>query len=289
MLGAIVGDVLGSSYEFEEMKFDWVLPHNENLKDIPLFNDDDQFTDDTVLSLAVADWLLHDIQKDYYDDEKLKIALGKRMVWWTQFYREREIAYGLSYLDFFYRTELIQEYIPQSSCVNGSAMRVSPVGWFFDTMEETMRFAKISADVTHNHSECQKGAMCIAAAIYLARKGRRKDEIRDYLIRAFGYAKLNESVLDLRKTYERVCTCQDTVPESVVCFLESDDYESAVRLAISFGGDTDTMAAMAGSIAEAYYGQIPHDLLSYAKGKLTAEALELCEEFYKGIKIRGTK
>ena len=133
MLGAIVGDVLGSSYEFEEMKFDWVLPHNENLKDIPLFNDDDQFTDDTVLSLAVADWLLHDIQKDYYDDEKLKIALGKRMVWWTQFYREREIAYGLSYLDFFYRTELIQEYIPQSSCGNGSAMRVSPVGWFFDT------------------------------------------------------------------------------------------------------------------------------------------------------------
>jgi len=289
MLGAIVGDVLGSSYEFEEMKFDWVLPHNENLKDIPLFNDDDQFTDDTVLSLAVADWLLHDIQKDYYDDEKLKIALGKRMVWWTQFYREREIAYGLSYLDFFYRTELIQEYIPQSSCGNGSAMMVSPVGWFFDTMEETMRFAKISADVTHNHSEGQKSAMCIAAAIYLARKGRRKDEIRDYLIRAFGYAKLNESVLDLRKTYERVCTCQDTVPESVVCFLESDDYESAVRLAISFGGDTDTMAAMAGSIAEAYYGQISHDLLSYAKGKLTAEALELCEEFYKGIKIRGTK
>ena len=130
MLGAIVGDVLGSSYEFEEMKFDWVLPHNENLKDIPLFNDDDQFTDDTVLSLAVADWLLHDIQKDYYDDEKLKIALGNRMVWWTQFYREREIAYGLFYLDFFYRTELIQEYIPQSSCGNGSAMRVSPVGWF---------------------------------------------------------------------------------------------------------------------------------------------------------------
>lgn len=284
MLGAIVGDVLGSSYEFEEMKFDWVLPHNENLKDIPLFNDDDQFTDDTVLSLAVADWLLHDIQKNYYDDEKLKIALEKRMVWWTQFYREREIAYGLSYLDFFYRTELIQEYIPQSSCGNGSAMRVSPVGWFFDTVEETMRFAKISADVTHNHSEGQKGAMCIAAAIYLARKGRRKDEIRDYLIRAFGYAKLNESVLDLRKIYERVCTCQDTVPESVVCFLESDDYESAVRLAISFGGDTDTMAAMSGGIAEAYYGQVSPDLLSYAKGKLTSEALELCKEFYKRIK-----
>ena len=289
MYGAIIGDILGSSYEFEEIKFDNVSPHTKSLYDIPLCIDSDHFTDDTVLTLAVMDWLLHDIKKDYYDDEALKTSLAKRFVQWTGFYRDREIAYGLSYLDFFYRAELIQEYIPQSSCGNGSAMRVSPVGWFFDTMEETMRFAKISADVTHNHSEGQKGAMCIAAAKYLARKGRRKDEIRDYLIRAFGYAKLNESVLDLRKTYERVCTCQDTVPESVVCFLESDDYESAVRLAISFGGDTDTMAAMAGSIAEAYYGQIPHDLLSYAKGKLTAEALELCEEFYKGIKIRGTK
>ena len=287
MLGAIVGDILGSSYEFEEIKFDMALPHDESLKDIPLFNKDDHFTDDTVLTLAIADWLLHDIQKDFYDDEKLKISLGKRMVLWTQRYREREIAYGLSYLDFFYHAELVQEYIPQNSFGNGSAMRVSPIGWFFDTMEETMRFAKISADVTHNHPEGQKGAMCIAAAIFLARHGKSKYEIRDYLTRAFGYSKLNKSVLDLREYYKRVCTCQDTVPESVVCFLESDDYESAIRLAISFGGDTDTMAAMSGSIAEAFYNRVPNELISYSKMKLTKEAVFLVEKFYKTVKTEA--
>ena len=283
MYGAIIGDILGSSYEFEEIKFDNVSPHTKSLYDIPLCIDGDHFTDDTVLTLAVMDWLLHDIKKDYYDDEALKTSLAKRFVQWTGFYRDREIAYGLSYLDFFYRAELIQEYIPQNSCGNGSAMRVSPVGWFFDTMEETLRFAKLSADVTHNHPEGQKGAMCIAAAIFLARHGKSKYEIRAYLIRAFGYEKLKKDVLDLRKTYKRSCTCQDTVPESVVCFLESDDYKSAIRLAISFGGDTDTMAAMAGSISEAYYGKIPERLIEYAKSHLEKGALDLCDEFYERI------
>ena len=283
MYGAIIGDILGSSYEFEEIKFDNVSPHTKSLYDIPLCIDSDHFTDDTVLTLAVMDWLLHDIKKDYYDDEALKTSLAKRFVQWTGFYRDREIAYGLSYLDFFYRAELIQEYIPQNSCGNGSAMRVSPVGWFFDTMEETLRFAKLSADVTHNHPEGQKGAMCIAAAIFLARHGKSKYEIRAYLIRAFGYEKLKKDVLDLRKTYKRSCTCQDTVPESVVCFLESDDYKSAIRLAISFGGDTDTMAAMAGSISEAYYGKIPERLSEYAKSHLEKGALDLCDEFYERI------
>jgi ADP-ribosylglycohydrolase len=287
MYGAIIGDILGSSYEFEEIKFDNVSPHTKSLYDIPLCIDSDHFTDDTVLTLAVMDWLLHDIKKDYYDDEALKTSLAKRFVQWTGFYRDREIAYGLSYLDFFYRAELIQEYIPQNSCGNGSAMRVSPVGWFFDTMEETLRFAKLSADVTHNHPEGQKGAMCIAAAVFLARHGKSKYEIRDYLTRAFGYSKLNKSVLDLRKYYERVCTCQDTVPESVVCFLESDDYESAIRLAISFGGDTDTMAAMSGSIAEAFYNRVPDELISYSKMKLTKEAVFLVEKFYKTVKTEA--
>ena len=150
MYGAIIGDILGSSYEFEEIKFDNASPHTKSLSDIPLCIDSDHFTDDTVLTLAVMDWLLHDIKKDYYDDEALKTSLAKRFVQWTGFYRDREIAYGLSYLDFFYRAELIQEYIPQNSCGNGSAMRVSPVGWFFDTMEETLRFAKLSADSFNN-------------------------------------------------------------------------------------------------------------------------------------------
>ena len=141
MLGAIVGDVLGSALEFEERKY-------ENIDDINLYDEENHFTDDTVLTLAVADWLLHDIDNYYYDDEKLKEALGKRFVKWTQQYRLKEIAYGNSYIQWFFRAELIGEYNPYQSFGNGSAMRVSPVGWYFDTLEETLRFAKISADVT---------------------------------------------------------------------------------------------------------------------------------------------
>lgn len=164
MFGAIVGDIMGSSLEFEEQKF-------ENIGEINLFDAENHFTDDTVLTLAVADWLLHDINNSYYDDEKLRIALGKRLVKWTHKYRDKEIAYGLSYMEFFYRAELTDEYRPQNSYGNGSAMRVSPIGWFFDTMEETMRFAKISADITHNHPEGQKGALAVSCAIFLARSG----------------------------------------------------------------------------------------------------------------------
>lgn len=280
MFGAIVGDILGSSLEFEERKY-------ENIDDIDLYNVENHFTDDTVLTLAVADWLLHDIDKYYYNDEKLKEALGKRFVKWTQKYRMRELAYGNSYIQWFFRAELVDEYDPYQSFGNGSAMRVSPVGWYFDTLEETLRFAKISADVTHNHPEGQKGAMCIAAAIFLARNKYNKSQIRDYLIRAFGYQELMIPLRILRDAHKRECTCQSTVPHSVVCFLESNDFESAVRRAISFGGDTDTMAAMAGGIAEAYYGGIPKDLLDYAKKHLDSDALLLCDAFFDSLRSKG--
>ena len=280
MLGAIVGDVLGSALEFEERKY-------ENIGDINLFDDENHFTDDTVLTLAVADWLLHDIDNYYYDDEKLKEALGKRFVKWTQRYRLKEIAYGNSYIQWFFRAELIGEYNPYQSFGNGSAMRVSPVGWYFDTLEETLRFAKISADVTHNHPEGQKGAMCIAVAIFLARKKNSKSQIKEHLLRAFGYKELNVPIKKLKEAHERECTCQNTVPHSVVSFLASTDFESAVRWAISFGGDTDTMAAMAGSIAEAYYGGIPQQLVCYTQERLDKDSLELCDAFYSRIKNKG--
>jgi len=280
MFGAIVGDVLGSSLEFEERKF-------EHIDEIDLFNEENHFTDDTVLTLAVADWLLHDIDQYYYDDEKLKEALGKRFVKWTQKYRMKELAYGTSYIQWFFRAELIEEYNPYQSYGNGSAMRVSPVGWYFDSIEKTLRFAKISADVTHNHPEGQKGAMCIAAAVFLARMKHSKSQIKEYLIRAFGYQELLFPLEALRSVHKRECTCQNTVPHSVACFLDSDDFESAVRWAISFGGDTDTMAAMAGSIAEAYYGGIPAHLLDYSKKQLDSDALRLCEAFYLSLKSKG--
>lgn len=277
MFGAIVGDIMGSSLEFEEQKF-------ENIGEINLFDAENHFTDDTVLTLAVADWLLHDINNSYYDDEKLRIALGKRLVKWTQKYRDKEIAYGLSYMEFFYRAELTDEYRPQNSYGNGSAMRVSPIGWFFDTMEETMRFAKISADITHNHPEGQKGALAVSCAIFLARSGKSKEYIKNFMLRAFGYERISQNIFDLRRSHLRNCTAQGSVPEAILSFLESKDFESAIRLAISFGGDTDTMAAISGSIAEAYYGGVPDNFVDYAKKHLDSEAIILCEEFYKRIR-----
>ena len=280
MFGAIVGDIMGSSLEFEEQKF-------ENIGEINLFDTENHFTDDTVLTLAVADWLLHDINNSYYDDEKLRIALGKRLVKWTQKYRDKEIAYGLSYMEFFYRAKLTDEYRPQNSYGNGSAMRVSPIGWFFDSMEETMRFAKISADITHNHPEGQKGALAVSCAVFLARSGKSKEYIKDFMLRAFGYERISQNIFNLRRSHLRNCTSQGSVPEAVLSFLGSKDFESAIRLAISFGGDTDTMAAISGSIAEAYYGGVPDNFVDYAKKHLDSEAIILCDEFYK--KIRRTR
>lgn len=272
MLGAICGDTLGSTVEFEETKYD-------DLSKVILFRETDHFTDDTVLTCAVADWLLHDIHKDYYNDEKLRKSLAKRFVFWTRWSDIPKMAYGFNYLQWCYKAELIQEYDPINSYGNGAGMRVSPVGWYFETLEETLRFAKISADVTHNHPEGEKGAMCIAAAVFLARNGFDKEYIKDYLVRAFGYEKITQSAAELRDAGKWDSTCQETVPMAVVAFLESDDYESAVRLAISYGSDADTVACMAGAIAEAYYGGVPETIAGFCKSKMPDEILTLISNF----------
>ena len=186
-------------------------------------------------------------------------------------------------MQWFFKAELIQEYEPINSYGNGSGMRVSPVGWFFDTMEETIRFAKLSADVTHNHPEGQKGAMCIAAAIFLARKGKTKEEIKDYLLRAFGYELLNKTVSELRQNCSWSSICQDTVPMAVVAFLESEDYESAVKNAISYGSDSDTIACMTGAIAEAYYGKTPKNISDFCLSKIPLKQQMLIKEFYNKV------
>ena len=192
IFGAICGDILGSTFEFEKKKYN-------NISEIDLFRDGSHFTDDTVLTLAVADWLLHDLN-DYEDDDYFKDKLVKRMVDYVcRKYKNQPLGYGFSFWQWCNKAYLIDEYEPYNSFGNGSAMRVSPVGWFFDTMEETMRFAKLSADITHNHPEGEKGAMCIAAAIFLARNGKSKDEIKEYIIREFGYSGLDFSVEVLRE------------------------------------------------------------------------------------------
>ena len=260
MLGAIIGDMVGSVYEF----------NNKRTKNISLYDDSYFLTDDSIMTLAVCECLLNGT---VYDEERVVETLKK----WGRAYPN--LSYGISFSNWLFTNT----NSPYNSFGNGAAMRISAAGWYGRNEEEVKDLSYRLTSVTHNHPEGVKGAICISAAIFLARNGHSKDNIRDYLIRAFGYEKLKKDVLDLRKTYERICTCQDTVPESVVCFLESDDYESAIRLAISFGGDTDTMAAMAGSISEAYYGEIPEHLSEYAKSHLEKEAIELCDEFYERI------
>lgn len=279
MLGAICGDVLGSTYEFEEKKYN-------DLNNIKLCLDSDDFTDDTALTLAVADWLLNDIEKCYYNDDELKLALGKQLLKYSMHtFKENEgnLCFGRSYYQWCAKADLIQEFTPYNSFGNGSGMRVSPVGWFFDTIEETLRFAKISSDVTHNHPEGQKGALCIAAAIFLARNGKTKAEIKDYLIRAFGYDLLKKNVAELRNQCLWSVICQDTVPMAIVAFLESDNYETAIKNAISYGSDSDTIADMAGAVAEAFYGEIPAYISDFCLSKLPIKQQELVTEFYTKI------
>lgn len=276
MLGAICGDVLGSSYEFKKVKY------NDPLN-INLCLETDTFTDDTALTLAVADWLLNDVNdKNYYNDDALKLALGKQFVKYsfhTFQKNEGSLSFGTSYYQWCAKADLIQEFTPYNSFGNGSAMRVSPIGWFFDTMEEVLRFAKLSADVTHNHSEGQKGAMCIAGAVFLARKGKTKEKIKNYLLRKFGYGLLNKTINELREECLWSDICQDTVPMAIVAFLESEDYESAIKNAISYGSDSDTIAAMAGSIAEAYYGGVPEYIKSFCLSKIPKKQKDIINEF----------
>jgi ADP-ribosylglycohydrolase len=231
MLGAIAGDVIGSVHEFLQRK----------TMDFPLFVEHTRFTDDSVLTLAVADCLL--TGASYVD----------KFHEYTNAYPDG--CYGGR----FHQWVLRGDREPYHSWGNGSAMRVSPVGWAFDSLDETLAEAKRSAAVTHNHPEGIKGAQATAAAVYLARRGESKDAIRAYVVERFGYD-LDRSVDGIRPTYEFNESCQGTVPEAIVAFLDSTDYENAIRLAISLGGDADTLACITGGIAEAFYGEVPESI-----------------------------
>jgi ADP-ribosylglycohydrolase len=231
MLGAIVGDIIGSVHEFIGTK----------TKDFPLFVPDSTFTDDTVLTVAVADWVTsgQDLVELLHD--------------YTHAYPGR--SYGLSYS----RWANARSHQPYMSFGNGAAMRVSPVGFAFDTIEEVLAWAERSAAVTHNHREGIRGAQATAAAVFYARRSRDKDEMRRNLESRFGYD-LGARLDDLRPTYRFNETCQDTVPQALIAFLEATDYEDAIRNAVSLGGDADTLACIAGGIAEAYYGGVPEEI-----------------------------
>jgi len=228
MLGAIAGDIIGSVHEFEAQK----------TKDFPLFVAMSRFTDDTVLTVAVADCLLTGTS---YTDKFHE---------YTRAYPDR--GYGLR----FWHWVSSGSRQPYNSWGNGSAMRVSPVAFAFQTLDEVLKEARASAEVTHNHPEGIRGAQATAAATFLARQGDSKKRIRSVIEKQFGYD-LSRTTTTIRETYSFNESCQETVPEAIISFLESENYEDAVRLAISLGGDADTLACITGGIAEAFYGSVP--------------------------------
>jgi type I restriction enzyme M protein len=259
MLGAIYGDIAGSVYEFRNLKS----------KDAPLFIKGSRFTDDTVMTIAVADALMQ--TKDaaaHLDDFKNNLIAsmhrhGKAHI---------RAGYGSRFLDwiFYGCTESYYSY------GNGSAMRVSPVAWYAKTPEEAILLAKASAEVTHDHPEGIKGAEAVTAAIWLARQGESREAIRRHIEEH--YYPLDFTLDDIRPGYRFDVSCQGSVPQAIEAFLESEDFEDAVRNAISLGGDSDTIGAMAGSIAEAFYG-IPRTLRDKALEYLPAELNAVVKEF----------
>jgi ADP-ribosylglycohydrolase len=235
MLGAICADVIGSVYEMINVK------HTE----FPLFGPKSKYTDDTVLTIAVAEVILNG---------------GDYATAFREYAREHPLAgYGGSFMAWVDNPQAG----PYNSWGNGSAMRVSPVGWLFDNVPDVMEHAKLSAEVTHNHPEGIKGAQAIAVSVYMARSGFTKENIKEFVESTFEYD-LDRTLDEIRPTYEFDNSCAKTVPESIIAFLESTDYEDCIRRAISIGGDSDTIAAMAGSIAEPFYGDIPKHILDGA-------------------------
>ena len=260
MLGAIIGDIAGSAYEF----------HNTDDYSCNLFPEGSNFTDDTVMTMAVASWLLK-------DPEHTHKTLEEEMVRFANECKCPKGGYGGGFRRWLFMTE---ERKPYNSWGNGSAMRVSAVGWFFDTLEETERVAEISASITHNHPEGVKGARATAAAIFLARTGKSKEEIRDYLEKRFGYD-LHKTYADWYGHYGWDGSCQGTVPQALICFLESEDYEDAIRKAVALGWDSDTLACITGGIAEAYHGYIPSEMAVVAYERIPDSFRNLIDDFEK--------
>jgi ADP-ribosylglycohydrolase len=250
MLGAIAGDVIGSIYEHRPIK----------TKEFPLFQDPSRFTDDTVLTVAIADAILE--SRSYR--ETLKIYTRKYP----------NAGYG----SHFWQWAHSERQEPYNSWGNGSAMRVSPVGYAFDSIERVLEEAERSAAVTHNHPEGVKGAQAVALAVYLARQDASMDDIRSELHTRFGYD-LDRRLEQIRPDYHFDVSCQGSVPEAIISFLESSDYVDAIRNAISLGGDSDTLACISGGIASAFYDGVPGSIVVQARRRLPGEFLEVIDTF----------
>ncbi len=232
MIGAIAGDIIGSIYEWNNIK----------TTDFKLFSPGCCFTDDSVLTIALADAIMSGV--DYAHKAK-------------EYYRRYpDAGFGSSFAGWARgtRTE------PYNSWGNGAAMRISPAGFAYQTLEETLKQSERFTAITHNHPEGIKGGCATAAAIFLARTGSSKTEIKEYIHSQFGYD-LDRTLDQIRPTYTFDVSCQGSVPEAIIAFLESTDFEDAVRKAVSLGGDSDTIACIAGGIAQAFYGVVPQPII----------------------------
>ena len=260
MLGALIGDMVGAPYEFDR---------GRKTKEFPLFIKYSQFTDDSVMSIAVAEALLS-CGRDA-DDETIQKACIDRMQEWGRAYPDA--GYG----GMFYQWLHTREPKPYGSFGNGSAMRVASAGWLFDTLEETRHMARLTAEVTHNHPEGIKGAEATASAIWMARNGSSKDGIRDYIVQEFGYD-LSRTCDEIRPTYYHIETCQQTVPEAITAFMEGKDFEDVVRTAVSLGGDCDTLTCIAAGMAEAMY-KIPEIMERECRARLPEDMKAILDRF----------
>ena len=284
MLGALIGDTVGSIYEFCNIK----------TIDFPLFSDGSSFTDDSVMTIAVADWLLHDPVRSQQGLEDSLVKWGHRypdesyggafsrwlfMPEFQSVFRDRDtetvdnIPYGVRH--------------PYNSWGNGSAMRVSACGWLAQSVEDALDLGRRSAMITHNHPEGIKGAQAVATAIYLARTGSTKAEIHQYIEDTFGYD-LSRDCDDIRPTYHFDVSCQGTLPAALAAFFDSHDFESAIRLAVSLGGDSDTIACITGGIAEAFYHEIPATIVEEMHHRLPEEFWTVINELYAAVSDNHT-
>ena len=260
MYGAILGDIIGSPYEFDM---------GDKTKDFPLFSEESYFTDDSVMTIAVAEAFMNVKPED--DDD----AIRKEVVRSLQKYGHRYPAagYGARFICWL----AMNDTKPYNSFGNGSAMRVSSVAWLFDDIETVRRMARLSSDVSHNHPEGIKGAEATASAIFLARKGHSKAEIKAYIEQEFHYD-LSRTCDEIRPNYHHVESCQETVPEAITAFLEGDSFEDVIRTAVSLGGDCDTLTCIAGSIAEGFYG-VPENLKEECLARLSEDIREVLLQF----------
>jgi ADP-ribosylglycohydrolase len=273
MLGAIIGDMVGSVYEFD----------NTKRTDFPFFCECSTYTDDSIMTVAVAEWLLTDNTHSHEVLEEIMVKYAKAFPFPMG-------GYGGSFAQWLFRPECLVDCktgelagrrVPYNSWGNGAAMRASAVGWKFRTLEETEKVAEISASITHDHPEGIKGAQATAAAVFLARTGSSKKEIMEYIQTRFGYD-LSVHSDEIRKTYGWEDSCQGTVPPAIRAFLDSTDFESAIRIAVSLGGDSDTLACITGAIAEAYYQYIPDTILRRAVEELPEIFIKVLEFFRQG-------